>query len=94
MRTNISENEKPFAAAVLANRQERIYPEGYYCLRLYRGQIPVYKNVGTDPTEALLAKQIAEQMHAKTIHIASSHVPMLSHPTEVANFIAGAAGSQ
>lgn len=41
-----------------------------------------------------LEKKFAEQMHAKTIHIPSSHVPMLSHPAEVAKFIAEAAGSQ
>jgi pimeloyl-ACP methyl ester carboxylesterase len=38
-----------------------------------------------------LEKEMAAQMHAKTIHIASSHVPMLSHPTEVAAFISEAA---
>ncbi len=32
-----------------------------------------------------LEKKLAEQMHAKTIHIPSSHVPMLSHPAEVAS---------
>ncbi len=41
-----------------------------------------------------LEKAVAERMHAKTIHIASSHVPMLSHPTQVANFIGDAAGAQ
>jgi pimeloyl-ACP methyl ester carboxylesterase len=41
-----------------------------------------------------LEKKLAEQLHAKTIHIASSHVPMLSHPAEVADFIAVAAGNQ
>jgi pimeloyl-ACP methyl ester carboxylesterase len=41
-----------------------------------------------------LEKKLAEQMHARTIHIASSHVPMLSHPAEVAKFIAEAAGTQ
>jgi pimeloyl-ACP methyl ester carboxylesterase len=41
-----------------------------------------------------LEKKLAEQMHAKTIHISSSHVPMLSHPTEVVDFIANAAGIQ
>jgi pimeloyl-ACP methyl ester carboxylesterase len=41
-----------------------------------------------------LEKKLADQMHAKTIHISSSHVPMLSHPTEVANFISEAAGAQ
>ena len=41
-----------------------------------------------------LEKQMAAQMHAKTIHISSSHVPMLSHPAEVAEFISGAAGSK
>jgi len=39
-----------------------------------------------------LEKKLAEQMHATTIHISSSHVPMLSHPAQVANFIATAAG--
>jgi pimeloyl-ACP methyl ester carboxylesterase len=39
-----------------------------------------------------LEKKIAEQMNATTIHISSSHVPMLSHPVQVANFIATAAG--
>jgi pimeloyl-ACP methyl ester carboxylesterase len=43
--------------------------------------------------EPQLEKQFAEQMHAKTIHIASSHVPMLSHPVEVADFITTAAGA-
>jgi pimeloyl-ACP methyl ester carboxylesterase len=38
-----------------------------------------------------LERQMAAQMHAKTINIASSHVPMLSHPTEVAAFISEAA---
>lgn len=41
-----------------------------------------------------LEEKLAGQMHAKTIHISSSHVPMLSHPTQVADFIATAAGSQ
>jgi pimeloyl-ACP methyl ester carboxylesterase len=41
-----------------------------------------------------LERKLAAQMHATTIHIPSSHVPMLSHPTEVANFISEAAGSQ
>jgi pimeloyl-ACP methyl ester carboxylesterase len=41
-----------------------------------------------------LEKKFAEQMHAKTIHIASSHLPMLSHPVEVADFIASAAGAR
>jgi pimeloyl-ACP methyl ester carboxylesterase len=40
-----------------------------------------------------LEKEMAAQMHAKTIHISSSHVPMLSHPTEVAEFISEAARS-
>jgi pimeloyl-ACP methyl ester carboxylesterase len=39
-----------------------------------------------------LEKKLSEQMQAKTIHIASSHVPMLSHPAEVAKFIGEAAG--
>jgi pimeloyl-ACP methyl ester carboxylesterase len=38
-----------------------------------------------------LEEQIAEQMNATTIHISSSHVPMLSHPAQVANFIVAAA---
>jgi pimeloyl-ACP methyl ester carboxylesterase len=41
----------------------------------------------------VLEKRFADQMHAVTIHIASSHVPMLSHPVEVADFIAMAAGA-
>jgi pimeloyl-ACP methyl ester carboxylesterase len=41
-----------------------------------------------------LEKKFAEQMRAKTIHIASSHVPMLSHPVQVAEFISSAAGAQ
>jgi pimeloyl-ACP methyl ester carboxylesterase len=41
-----------------------------------------------------LEKKFSEQMHAKTIHIPSSHVPMLSHPVQVADFIASAAGTR
>jgi pimeloyl-ACP methyl ester carboxylesterase len=41
-----------------------------------------------------LESKLAEQMHAKTIHISSSHVPMLSHPAQVADFIASAAGTR
>ena len=41
-----------------------------------------------------LESKLAEQMHAKTIHVASSHVPMLSHPEQVADFIASAAGAR
>jgi len=41
-----------------------------------------------------LERKFAAQMHAKTIHISSSHVPMLSHPVQVAEFIASAAGTQ
>jgi pimeloyl-ACP methyl ester carboxylesterase len=41
-----------------------------------------------------LEKKLADQLHAKTIHISSSHVPMLSHPVQVADFIAASAGSQ
>jgi len=40
-----------------------------------------------------LERKFAAQMHAKTIHISSSHVPMLSHPVQVAEFIASAAGT-
>jgi hypothetical protein len=32
-------------------------------------------------------------MHAKVITLPSSHVPMLSHPKEVAEFVIGAAAS-
>ena len=35
----------------------------------------------------------AERMHAKTLVLQSSHVPMLSQPQDVAEFIAGAAAS-
>jgi pimeloyl-ACP methyl ester carboxylesterase len=38
-----------------------------------------------------LEKKFAAQMHATTIHILSSHVPMLSHSVEVADFIMTAA---
>ena len=48
--------------AVLVKGQECIYPEGSYCLRLYRGQTPVYINVGTDPSEALLAQRREESL--------------------------------
>jgi len=41
-----------------------------------------------------LEQKLAAQMHAKTIHSSPSHVAMLSHPTEVANFISEAAGTQ
>jgi pimeloyl-ACP methyl ester carboxylesterase len=41
-----------------------------------------------------LEEKFAAQMHAKTIHIASSHVPMLSHPVEVADFITTAASAR
>lgn len=41
-----------------------------------------------------LERKFAAQMHAKTIHISSSHVPMVSHPKQVAEFIASAAGTQ
>jgi len=41
-----------------------------------------------------LEKKFSEQMHAKAIHIPSSHVVMLSHPVQVADFIASAAGTQ
>lgn len=42
-----------------------------------------------------LERKLAEQMHATTIHISSSHVVMLSHPSEVAKFISeAAAGGQ
>jgi (p)ppGpp synthase/HD superfamily hydrolase len=41
-----------------------------------------------------LEKKFATQMHAKTIHISSSHVPMLSHPIQVAEFTASAAGKR
>jgi pimeloyl-ACP methyl ester carboxylesterase len=40
-----------------------------------------------------LEKKFAEQMHAKTIRISSSHLPMLSHPVKVADFITTAAGA-
>jgi len=39
-----------------------------------------------------LEQEMAARMHAKTIHISSSHLPMLSHPAEVAEFISEAAG--
>jgi pimeloyl-ACP methyl ester carboxylesterase len=41
-----------------------------------------------------LESEMAAQMHAKTIHVASSHVVMLSHPTEVAEVISDATGAK
>ena len=41
-----------------------------------------------------LETKFERQMHAKTIHISSSRVPMLSHPEQVAEFIASAAGTR
>jgi pimeloyl-ACP methyl ester carboxylesterase len=41
-----------------------------------------------------LERKFAGQMRAKTIHIASGHLPMLSHPVEVADFITAAAGTR
>ncbi len=41
-----------------------------------------------------LEKQMAAQIKATTIYINSSHVPMLSHPAEVAGFIAKAAAGK
>jgi pimeloyl-ACP methyl ester carboxylesterase len=41
-----------------------------------------------------LEKKLAEQMRANTIRIASSHVTMLSHAVQVAEFISSAAGAQ
>jgi hypothetical protein len=38
-----------------------------------------------------LERATAEKIKAKSISLAASHVPMLSHPTEVAAFIADAA---
>jgi len=40
-----------------------------------------------------LERQFAGAMKAKTLSLASSHVPMLSHPDEVADFISEAAAS-
>jgi integrase len=48
--------------AVLVNGQERLYPEGYYCIRFYVAEKPVYRNVGTDPSEALQARQREEAL--------------------------------
>jgi len=48
--------------AVLANGQERIYPDGYYCIRTYLGDKPQYTNVGTDPAEALQKQQREEKL--------------------------------
>lgn len=50
--------------AVLANGVERIYPEGYYCLRTYQADKPKYTNVGADPTEALHSKEREERLLA------------------------------
>jgi pimeloyl-ACP methyl ester carboxylesterase len=41
-----------------------------------------------------LEKQMAARMHAKTIHVSSSHVVMLSHPTQVADLISEAAAAK
>ena len=38
-----------------------------------------------------LEKKMAANMHAKTVHMATSHVPMLSRPAEVSEFISKAA---
>ena len=48
--------------AVWVQGQERVYPDGYYCVRLYAGEKPIYRNVGTDPSEALLAQQREEAL--------------------------------
>jgi pimeloyl-ACP methyl ester carboxylesterase len=41
-----------------------------------------------------LERKLAADMHVKTIHISSSHVPLLSHTIQVAEFIALAAGTK
>jgi pimeloyl-ACP methyl ester carboxylesterase len=41
-----------------------------------------------------LERFMASRMHAHTIELKSSHVSLISHPTEVANLILEAAGSQ
>jgi pimeloyl-ACP methyl ester carboxylesterase len=41
-----------------------------------------------------LERFMANRMHAHTIELDSSHVSLLSHPTEVANLILEAAGQQ
>lgn len=43
--------------AVLVAGQERVYAEGHYELRYHEGSRAVFKNVGQDPAEALLACQ-------------------------------------
>lgn len=50
--------------AVLVDGKERVYPEGYYCVRTYEGDKPKYTNVGTDPMEALLSQQREERLRA------------------------------
>ncbi len=50
--------------AVLVNGEERIYPEGYYCIRTYEGNKPKYTNVGTDPTDALQSKEREKKLLA------------------------------
>jgi integrase len=50
--------------AVLVDGKERVYPEGYYCVRTYEGDKPKYTNVGTDPMEALQSQQREEKLRA------------------------------
>jgi hypothetical protein len=48
--------------AVFVAGKERVYPEGYYCIRTYEGDRPKYTNVGTDPMEALQSQQREERL--------------------------------
>ncbi len=54
---------------------------------------PVFYLIG-DQDQAILKvdqERMAARMNATVAHVASSHVPMLSHPETVADFIAGVA---
>jgi pimeloyl-ACP methyl ester carboxylesterase len=56
---------------------------------------PSWAVIGTND-KAISPEQLvstAKRMGAKTLTLASSHLPMLSHPTEVANFVIEAAAS-
>ena len=47
----IASNGRVLANAVIVDGKNRIYPEGVYQLRTYRGRTTVYRNVGNNPHE-------------------------------------------
>jgi pimeloyl-ACP methyl ester carboxylesterase len=94
MRDDVAPDLAPAQAVVLAAEQGPLANKAFtdrVDVAAWRSKPVWYVVAGHDRTVPVaLERMVAQRMHAKTITIPSSHMVIISHATELSNFIAAA----